>query len=88
MQNNEVRVKRVVMEQFRVSEEEVALTANLVDDLAADSLDSVELIMALEEEFEFEVSDEEADKIVTVADLVALVDARFPATAASAVTPT
>ncbi len=60
------RVVKVVMEQLGVSEEEAGLKASFVDDLGADSLDTVELVMALEEEFDTEIADEEAEKITTV----------------------
>lgn len=62
----EERVKKIVVEQLGVKEEEVVPTASFVDDLGADSLDTVELVMALEEEFECEIPDEEAEKITTV----------------------
>ena len=60
------RVKKIVVEQLGVKEEEVTNEASFVDDLGADSLDTVELVMALEEEFECEIPDEEAEKITTV----------------------
>lgn len=60
------RVKKIVVEQLGVSEDEVTEDASFVDDLGADSLDTVELVMALEEEFECEIPDEEAEKITTV----------------------
>ena len=60
------RVKKIVAEQLGVKADEVTNTASLVDDLGADSLDTVELVMALEEEFETEIPDEEAEKITTV----------------------
>jgi acyl carrier protein len=66
----ERRVIEIIVEQLGVSEEEVALEASFVDDLGADSLDLVELIMALEEEFGLEISDEDAEKIQTVHDVV------------------
>jgi acyl carrier protein len=62
----EDRVKKIVIEQLGVKEDEVTLDASFVDDLGADSLDTVELVMALEEEFETEIPDEEAEKITTV----------------------
>ncbi|TXI01446.1 MAG: acyl carrier protein, partial [Pseudomonas monteilii] len=62
----EERVKKIVAEQLGVKEEEVTLEKSFVDDLGADSLDTVELVMALEEEFETEIPDEEAEKITTV----------------------
>ncbi|WP_296184269.1 acyl carrier protein [Pseudomonas sp. UBA1879] len=62
----EERVKKIVAEQLGVKPEEVVNTASFVEDLGADSLDTVELVMALEEEFETEIPDEEAEKITTV----------------------
>jgi len=62
----EERVKKIVVEQLGVKEEEVVSGASFVDDLGADSLDTVELVMALEEEFDTEIPDEEAEKITTV----------------------
>jgi acyl carrier protein len=64
------KVKEIVIEQLGVEEEEVTEKASFVDDLGADSLDIVELIMALEEEFETEIPDEDAEKIATVGDAV------------------
>ncbi|EAQ63359.1 acyl carrier protein [Marinomonas sp. MED121] len=66
MSSIEERVKKIVCEQLGVKEEEVVSTASFVDDLGADSLDTVELVMALEEEFDTEIPDEEAEKITTV----------------------
>ena len=66
MSNIEDRVRNIVAEQLGVKEEEVKAEASFVDDLGADSLDTVELVMALEEEFETEIPDEEAEKITTV----------------------
>ena len=76
MSENLNKVKRVIREQFGVREEEIVPTASLIDDLHADSLDLVELVMALEEEFEFEITDEEAEKFTTVQDVVNFVDNR------------
>lgn len=64
------RVKKIIVEQLGVEDEEVVPTASFVDDLNADSLDLVELIMSLEEEFGMEISDEEAAEIVTVQNAV------------------
>ena len=66
MSTIEERVKKIVVEQLGVKEEDVTPTASFVDDLGADSLDTVELVMALEEEFECEIPDEEAEKTTTV----------------------
>jgi acyl carrier protein len=68
------RVKKVVVEQLEVSEEEVTPTASFVDDLGADSLDVVELVMGLEEEFDVEIPDEDAEKITTVGDAINYID--------------
>lgn len=72
MKTNEIetRVKKIVVEQLGVKEEEVTTDASFVDDLGADSLDTVELVMALEEEFETEIPDEDAEKIITIKDAV------------------
>ena len=66
MENVEQRVKKIVAEQLGVNEAEIKSESSFVDDLGADSLDTVELVMALEEEFETEIPDEEAEKITTV----------------------
>ena len=66
MENVEQRVKKIVAEQLGVNEAEVKTESSFVDDLGADSLDTVELVMALEEEFDCEIPDEEAEKITTV----------------------
>lgn len=66
----ERRVIEIIVEQLGVSEEEVTMEASFIDDLGADSLDLVELIMAMEEEFGLEISDEDAEKIQTVQDVV------------------
>jgi acyl carrier protein len=66
MSSIEAQVKSIVAEQLGVKEEEVTNSASFVDDLGADSLDTVELVMALEEEFETEIPDEDAEKIKTV----------------------
>lgn len=66
MASIEERVKKIVAEQLGVNEAEIKLESSFVDDLGADSLDTVELVMALEEEFECEIPDEEAEKITTV----------------------
>jgi acyl carrier protein len=66
MSTVEQQVKKIVAEQLGVKEEEVTNDASFVDDLGADSLDTVELVMALEEEFETEIPDEDAEKITTV----------------------
>jgi acyl carrier protein len=70
MENIEQRVKKIVAEQLGVNEAEVKIESSFVDDLGADSLDTVELVMALEEEFNCEIPDEEAEKITTVKEAV------------------
>ncbi len=69
-------VKEIVVEQLGIDEEMVTEEATFVDDLSADSLDIVELIMSLEEKFELEIPDEEAEKIVTVGDVVKYIKER------------
>ena len=75
MSNIEERVKKIVAEQLGVKEEEVTLEKSFVDDLGADSLDTVELVMALEEEFETEIPDEQAEKITTVQEAIDYINA-------------
>ncbi len=71
------RVQKIVVEQLGVKDEEVTPDASFVDDLGADSLDTVELVMALEEEFECEIPDEEAEKITTVQQAVDYINAHL-----------
>ena len=66
----EERVKKIVCEQLGVKEEDVKASSSFVDDLGADSLDTVELVMALEEEFETEIPDEDAEKLTTVQEAI------------------
>jgi acyl carrier protein len=68
------KIKQIVSEQLGVDEGEVTPTASFVDDLGADSLDTVELVMAFEEAFEIEIPDEDAEKIRTVQDAIAYVE--------------
>ena len=77
MSTVEERVKKIVVEQLGVKEEEVSSESSFVDDLGADSLDTVELVMALEEEFETEIPDEEAEKITTVQQATAYIEANL-----------
>jgi len=79
----EERVKKIVVEQLGVEESQVTREASFVDDLGADSLDTVELVMALEEEFstddfKFEIPDEEAEKISTVGQAVEYIEKNLP----------
>jgi acyl carrier protein len=70
----EAKVKEIVCEQLGVGEDEVSPNASFIEDLGADSLDIVELVMALEEEYDLEISDEDAEKIRTVGDVVAYIE--------------
>ena len=69
------RVKKIIVEQLGVEESEVTMEASITDDLGADSLDQVELVMAFETEFNIDIPDEEAEKIKTVGDAVTKIDA-------------
>ena len=64
------KVKQIISEQFNISEDEITLLTSFTDDLNADSLDVFQVIMAIEEEFEMEISNEEAEKVSTVGDVV------------------
>ncbi|MCE7914701.1 MAG: acyl carrier protein [Nitrosomonas sp. PRO4] len=75
MENIEQRIKKIVAEQLGVNEAEVKNESSFVNDLGADSLDTVELVMALEEEFECEIPDEQAEKINTVQEAIDYVTA-------------
>ena len=77
MDNIEQRVKKIVAEQLGVNESEIKTESSFVDDLGADSMDTVELVMALEEEFECAIPDEEAEKITTVQQAVDYVTAHL-----------
>ncbi|MBM5572055.1 MULTISPECIES: acyl carrier protein [Deefgea] len=77
MENLEQRVKKIVAEQLGVPETDVKIESSFVNDLGADSLDTVELVMALEEEFECEIPDEDAEKITTVQQAVDYVSAHL-----------
>jgi len=71
--NVEEKVKGIIVEQLGVEEAEVTPTASFVEDLGADSLDQVELVMAFDEEFKLEISDEDAEKIKTVQDAISYI---------------
>ena len=77
MSSVEERVKKIVVEQLGVNENEVTSGSSFVDDLGADSLDTVELVMALEEEFGTEIPDEQAEKITTVQQAVEYINSRL-----------
>ena len=79
MSNIEERVKKIIVEQLGVDEDAVKPDASIVDDLGADSLDTVELVMALEEEFEKEIPDEDAEKIRSVQDAISYVESHAAA---------
>ncbi len=79
MSSVEERVKKIVVEQLGVGEDQVTPEASFVDDLGADSLDTVELVMALEEEFDTEIPDEEAEKITTVQQAIDYINAQSSA---------
>jgi len=68
------KVKKIIVEQLGVNADEVTSEASFADDLGADSLDTVELVMALEEEFDSEIPDEDAEKLKTVGDVVKYID--------------
>ena len=71
----EEKVKDIIVEQLGVNPEQVTPQASFIEDLGADSLDIVELVMALEEEYEMEISDEDAEKIKTVQDVITYIEA-------------
>ena len=75
MSTVEERVKKIIVEQLGVNEDQVVNAASFVDDLGADSLDTVELVMALEEEFECEIPDEDAEKITNVKQAIDYINA-------------
>jgi len=79
MASVEERVKQIIVEQLGVDEGEVTPNASFVDDLGADSLDTVELVMAFEEAFNIEIPDEDAEKITTVKDAIEYIDKHAPA---------
>lgn len=72
----EEKVKKIIVEQLGVNPEEVTIEASFIEDLGADSLDTVELVMAFEEEFDSEIPDEEAEKLKTVGDAVRYIEER------------
>jgi acyl carrier protein len=79
MSSIEDRVKKIVVEQLGANEDQVTTEASFVEDLGADSLDTVELVMALEEEFDMEIPDDQAESIGTVKDAVGYIEAHTSA---------
>jgi len=73
-ENNADRVKKIIISQLNVSEEQVTPEASFIDDLGADSLDQVELVMALEEEFEKEIPEDDAEKLQSVGSVISYVE--------------
>ena len=76
-ENNADRVKKIIISQLNVSEEQVTSEASFIDDLGADSLDQVELVMALEEEFGTEIPEDEAEKLQTVGSVISYVESNL-----------
>lgn len=74
---SEDRIKEIIVEQLGVEEDQITADASFIDDLGADSLDTVELVMAFEEEFDIEIPDEDAEKIRTVRDVVDYLNAHL-----------
>ena len=79
MSSIEDRVKKIVVEQLGANESQVSSESSFVDDLGADSLDTVELVMALEEEFDMEIPDDKAESIATVKDAVTYIESQASA---------
>ena len=77
MASVEQKVREIIVEQLGVDPEQVTREASFVEDLGADSLDTVELVMALEEEFDLEIQDEEAEKLATVGDAIEYIEQRL-----------
>ena len=77
MASVEQKVREIIVEQLGVDPEQVTREASFVEDLGADSLDTVELVMALEEEFDLEIQDEEAEKLATVGDAIEYIQGRL-----------
>jgi acyl carrier protein len=75
---SEDRVKQIIVDQLGVAPEQVTPEASFIDDLGADSLDTVELVMALEEAFDIEIPDEDAEKMTTVADAIKYLESHVP----------
>jgi acyl carrier protein len=79
MSDIEAKVKEIIVEQLSVNAEDVVPEAKFVEDLGADSLDQVELVMALEEEFDLDIPDEEAEKLTTVGAAITFIKSKQPA---------
>jgi len=77
MSNVAERVQAIIVEQLGVDEKEVTESASFIDDLGADSLDTVELVMAFEEEFDLEIPDEDAEEITTVRDAITYIEEKI-----------
>ena len=77
--NVEQKVKNIIADQLGVGEDEIKISSSFIEDLGADSLDIVELVMAMEEEFDIEIPDEDAEKIQTIADAISYIRGRAPA---------
>ena len=77
METNAERVKEIIVEQLGVEASEVVENAKFIDDLGADSLDTVELVMAFEEEFDIEIPDEDAEKLTTVGEAISYLDSKL-----------
>ena len=73
----EARITDLIVEQLGVSKDEIVMKASFIDDLGADSLDIVELVMSMEEEFDIEIPDEDAEKIQTIGDAIAYLEERL-----------
>lgn len=78
--NVEEKVKNIICDQLAVEPEKVTLTASFIDDLGADSLDIVELVMTMEEEFDLDIPDEDAEKMKTVGDVIQYISSKSAAT--------
>ena len=76
MSSTEEKVKKIVMDHLGIEENKISLSSKFIDDLGADSLDTVELVMAFEEEFGSEISDNEAEKILTVGDAIKFIESK------------
>lgn len=78
MSNKEEQLLKIVRDQFGLNEDEASLDSNLVEDFDADSLDQVELLMAVEDEFDIEIADEEFENVATVRDMLVIISRKAP----------